>query len=64
MNLFRWQWKYSRGVDPLAQVPGQGDAPLGGSGAYLSVQLHTWHVLDAPEVTVLHTPNVLQAHLV
>ncbi len=44
-------------------VPGQGDPCLCG-GSYLSVERHTRHVLDTPDIAFLHTPDVLHAHFI
>ena len=44
-------------------IPDQDNTPLL-DGARLSVELHTRQVLDARDVALLHTPDVLHAHLV
>lgn len=44
-------------------VPFQDNARLG-NDACLSMQLHTWHVLDAPGVAFLHLPDMRPVHLV
>ncbi len=49
---------------PGSAIPGQEDDPRLCGGAYLSVERHTWQVLDAPAMAFLHTPDVLHAHLI